>query len=179
MNRGIATVFAVLLLTTVALPQNSTETQKRVSPDEYSSAPAKVRERLKRDHCELPETQHREDTKLNIVPGHFASREQLDWAALCIAQDGAVHVIVFWGKTSPCADRINGGWPLQTHLAAGEAGSLYLLAAPRKQILDYRKFFGDTNNNPVTHEGIEVGDDKASLIYYCYDGKWLELQGSD
>jgi hypothetical protein len=179
MNRGIAGVFTVLLLATVASPQNSAEIQKRVSPAAYGNAPGHIRERLKREHCDLPQTQHWDETQLNIVSGRFASREQTDWAALCIAQDGGVHVIVFWGKRSPCGDRIDSGWPLQTHLLAGEAGSLYLRAAPRKQILDYRKFFGDSNHNPVTHDGIEVGDDKASLIYYCYGGKWLDLQGSD
>jgi hypothetical protein len=57
--------------------------------------------------------------------------------------------------------------------------SLYLLAAPAKQVLAYRKFFDDAQRNPVAHEGIEVGGEEASIIYYCHRGKWLELQGND
>jgi hypothetical protein len=68
---------------------------------------------------------------------------------------------------------------LKGHFKAGEAGSLYLLAARVKQILEYRKFFGDEHTNPVIHEGIEVGRDEASQIYYCHEGKWLVLQGND
>jgi hypothetical protein len=31
----------------------------------------------------------------------------------------------------------------------------------------------------VTHEGVKVGGEEASMIYYCYRRKWLELQGND
>jgi hypothetical protein len=88
-------------------------------------------------------------------------------------------VVVFWGKSAPCPAEINAGRALQSHFPPGEAGSLYLLAAPAKQILAYRKFFEDAHGNPVTHEGVEVGGEKASIIYYCYRGRWLELSGND
>jgi hypothetical protein len=55
----------------------------------------------------------------------------------------------------------------------GQAGSLYLLKAA------YRRFFGDPHTNPVLHDGVEIGGDEASLIYYCHNGRWLELQGND
>jgi len=153
--------------------------QKRVSPEAYKSAPADVRAELKKQHCELPETQHWEDTRLNIVKGHFADPEQTDWAAICIAPDGTTRALVFWGKSTPCPAEIHQGWALDGHFPPGEAGDLYLLAQHPSQILEYRKFFGDTHDSPVVHDGIEVGGDKASLIYYCYEGKWLELQGAD
>lgn len=58
-------------------------------------------------------------------------------------------------------------------------GGLFLTSIGAKQILAYRKCFGDEHTNEISHAGIEVGDEKASLIYYC-DGKiWLELQGND
>ena len=54
-----------------------------------------------------------------------------------------------------------------------------MLRADREQILSYRKFFGDKNKNPVVHDGVEIGGEEASMIYYCYEGKWLELAGND
>jgi hypothetical protein len=54
-----------------------------------------------------------------------------------------------------------------------------LLAAPAKNILAYRKFLGDAQENLVTHEGVEVGGEEASIIYYCHRGQWLELAGND
>jgi hypothetical protein len=171
---------SLFLFAAVALAQTpSQNVQKRVSSDAYTAAPATIRADLKRQHCELPETQHWEQTRLNIVPGHFGDRAQNDWAAICIASDGSTRVVVFWGKLAPCPAEIRDGWALRTHFPAGEAGSIYLLAAPAKQILEYRKFFGDAHDNPVIHEGIEVGGDEASIIYYCHQGKWLELQGND
>jgi hypothetical protein len=177
-NRSLSLI--LLLFAAVASAQTpSQDVQKRVSPDAYTTAPPMIRAELKKQHCELPETQHWDQTRLNIVPGHFADRSQNDWAAICIGSDGSTHVIVFWGKSAPCPAEIHDGWALQGHFKAGEAGSLYLLAAQAKQILEYRKFFGDPHENPVVHEGIEVGGEEASLIYYCHQGKWLELQGND
>ena len=170
----------LFLFMMAARPQTPSQNiQKRVSPDVYSSAPATIRTALKGQHCELPETQHWDQTRLNIVSGHFGDRAQIDWAAICIASDGSTRVVVFWGKWAPCPAEIKGGWALQSHLPPGEAGSLYLLAAPAKQILAYRKFFEDSQDNPVTHEGIEVGGEEASQIYYCYHGRWLVLTGND
>ncbi len=170
----------LLLVTTAAGPQTpSQNVQKRVSPDAYGSAPASIRAALKRQNCELPETQHWDRTRLNVVSGHFGDRAQTDWAAICIAPDGSTRVLVFWKKSAPCPAEIHHGWALQSRFPPGEAGSLYLLAAPAKQILAYRKFFDDGRGNPVTHEGVEVGGEEASMIYYCYGGKWLELQGND
>jgi hypothetical protein len=174
---GSLTLF---LFATTALPQTpSQNVQKRVSPDAYRSAPAMIRAALKSQHCELPETQHWDRTRLNVVSGHFSQRAQTDWAAICIASDGSTRVLVFWSKSAPCPTEIHHGWALQSRFRPGEAGSLYLLAAPAKQILAYRKFFDDARGNPVTHEGVEVGGEEASMIYYCYRGKWLELQGND
>jgi len=170
----------LLLFAAVASAQTpSQDVQKRVSPDAYTAAPPTIRAELKKQHCELPEVQHWDQTRLNIVPGHFGDRLQNDWAAICIGSNGSTHVIVFWGKSAPCPAEIHDGWALQGHFKAGEAGSLYLLTAQANQILEYRKFFGDPHENPVIHEGIEVGGDEASLIYYCHQGKWLELQGND
>ncbi len=57
----------LFLFTTAALPQTpSQNVQKRVSPDAYSGAPTTVRAALERQHCELPETQHWDQTRLNV-----------------------------------------------------------------------------------------------------------------
>jgi hypothetical protein len=155
------------------------QTQKRVSPDAYSSVPATIREELKKRGCELPETQNWEQTRLNIVEGHFSAAGQKDWAAICIAANGTTRALVFWEKASACPAEIRQGWALNGHFPAGSSGSLYLLKAPPEHVLSYRKFFGDKSKNPVVHDGVEVGGEEASLIYYCYKGKWLELMGND
>ncbi len=172
-------LLALFLVATAASQTPSPSVQKRVAPDAYGRVPAAIRAALKTQHCELPETQHWDETQLNIVRGHFGDAAQSDWAAICIAPDGSTHELVFWGKSAPCPAEIRHGWALQGHFPTGEAGSLYLLKAPPSQITAYRKFFGDPHTNSVIHDGVEVGGDGASLIYYCHRGRWLELQGND
>ena len=174
--------FLLIAFTCAALAQSSgPEIQKRVAPEAYKSAPQAIRAALERRHCELPETQHWDNTTLNIVSGHFAGPGAKDWAAICILPDGTTRALIFWSKPvqAPCPAEIHHGWALESKFKSGEAGSLYLLRQSPKQILIYRKFFGDPSSNPVTHDGVEVGGEQASLIYYCYGGKWLELQGAD
>jgi hypothetical protein len=172
-------ILALFMVATVAPQKPSQSVQKRVAPGAYVHAPAAIRAALRKQHCQLPETQHWEGTQLNIVQGHFGDATQSDWAAICIEPDGATRVLVFWDKSTPCPAEIRHGWALKSHFPPGEAGSLYLLKALPSQITAYRKFFGDSHTNAVTHDGVEVGGDEASIIYYCNHGDWLELQGND
>jgi len=173
-------LLALFLISTATAQQSPLPPpQKRVSPDAYGRAPVAIRAALKKQQCELPETQHWDETQLNIVQGHFGNSTQNDWAAICIAPDGSMRALVFWGKSAPCPAEIRQGWSLKGRFPPGQAGSLYLLKAPPGQITAYREFFGDSHTNPILHDGVEIGGDEASLIYYCHKGRWLELAGND
>ena len=153
--------------------------QKLASPAEYRNIPKEVRVFLQQRHCQVPEPPNYDnENPVNVVPGHFAQADQTDWTALCIVKDQP-RVVVLWGGKTSCSDEIHSGWPLEHAFSTEPAGGLLLSAAGAKEIMAYRKFFGDEHTNDINHEGIEVGDEQASLIYYC-DGKhWLELQGND
>ncbi|SRR6266852_2266891 len=163
-------------------PNQSEQTgnpQKLVSPSEYGNIPKEVRALLLERHCQLPEAAKYEDSHaMNVVSGHFAREDQTDWAALCIVKDQA-RVVVLWGGKTVCSDEIRSGWPLEHAFSKEPAGGLFLMGVGPKQILAHRKFFGDKHTNDISHEGIEVGDEQASLIYYCDGRGWLELQGTD
>ena len=152
--------------------------QKLVSPDEYRNIPKDVRALLQQRHCQLPEVKNYDGHPFNVVSGHFAGADQTDWAALCIVNDRA-RVVVMWGGKTGCSDEIHSGWPLEGAFSKEPAGGLYLMPVSAKQILAYRRFFGDPHTNDISHQGIEVGDEQASLIYYCDGKNWLELQGND
>ena len=74
---------------------------------------------------------------------------------------------------------IRSGWPSQGSFSHEPARGFVLGAASVKQILAYRDFFGDEHRNEINHQGVEVGDDQASVIYYCDGKSWLELTGND
>lgn len=182
----IFAAFAALLIMPLAAQNQDTNPQKLVAPAAYTHIPKTLRAVLDKRGCELPQLDKYDkalggDTEqVNAVSGHFLSSAQTDWAALCIVKDHP-RVIVVWGAQakSACPGEITSGWPLQQSFAHEAGGGLFLAKAGAKIILDYRKFFGDAATNAVAHDGINVGDEKASLIYYC-DGKtWLQLQGDD
>lgn len=153
--------------------------QKLVSPAEYRKVPQRVRVFLEQRHCQLPETQNYDrGHPSNVVPGHFARANQTDWAALCVVKDRA-RVLVLWGAKTSCSDEIHSGWPLEYPFSREPAGGLFLGPVGPKEIVAYRRFFGDSHTNDINHQGIEVGDEQASLIYYCDGKNWLELQGND
>jgi len=153
--------------------------QKLVPPAEYRNIPREVRVFLEQRYCQLPEKKNYNDGHpLNVVSRHFAQADQTDWAALCIVKDQA-HVVVLWRAKTSCADEIQSGWPLEHVFSREPAGGLFLMPVGPKRVLAYRKFFGDNHTNDINHEGIEVGDEQASLIYYCDGKSWLELQRND
>lgn len=172
---------AILLSALLASQNHDTNPQKLVAPSAYTYIPKTLRAALDKRGCQLPQLANYDGkTRLNAVSGHFLNATQIDWAAFCIVNDHP-RVVVLWGGSAKaaCSEEISTGWPLEQSFAHEAGGRLLLGKASVKEILEYRKFFGDTNSNPVTHEGINVGDEKASLIYYCDGKKWLQLQGDD
>lgn len=177
----ILVAFAIFLAVPIAAQNQDTTPQKLVSPAAYTYIPKTLRAALDKRGCQLPQlAQYDAKDPWNAASGHFLNSTQTDWAALCIVNDHP-RVVVVWGAQGKpaCPDEITSGWPLEQSFAHEAGGGLFLSKASSKIILDYRKFFGDTNTNPVTHEGINIGDEKASLIYYCDGKSWLQLQGDD
>ena len=181
--KTLYTMAALALFASVPLAAQNQDTspQKLVSPIAYTYISKTLRAALEKRGCEMPQLENYDaKNPVNAVSGHFLNSAQTDWAALCVVNDHP-RVVVVWADNgkSACSDEITTGWPLEQSFAHEAGGGLFLARASKKIILDYRKFFGDANNNPVTHEGINVGDDKASLIYYCDGKNWLQLQGDD
>src|SRR5260370_8053520 len=93
---------ALFLIATAAAPQTPARSvRKRVSPDAYGRVPAAIRAALKEQHFELPETQHWDETQLNIVQGRFGDAVQSDWAAICIAPAGSTQPPAFSPNPDP------------------------------------------------------------------------------
>lgn len=177
----ILVAFAAFLAMPLVAENQDTTPQKLVSPAAYAYIPKTLRAALDKRGCQMPQLrQYDAKHSWNAVSGHFLNSTQTDWAALCIVNDHP-RVVVVWGAQgkSTCSDEITSGWPLEQSFAHEAGGGLFLAKAGAKIILDYRKFFGDTATNAVTHDGINVGDEKASLIYYCDGKNWLQLQGDD
>lgn len=183
----VATVLLTSLLFTLSVGTEALQSgkplnpPKLVPPSAYNKVPSLIRAKLQAHGCYLPETQSLDDgaEPINIVSGHFASKDQMDWSAVCIIRDRP-QVFILWGhEPTACPSEIHSGWPLQGNFSKDLAGDIFLRKAPPKRILNYRRAFPEGQKPVVTHDGLEVGNEQASLIFYCDGGKWLELRGND
>jgi len=155
--------------------------QKIVSPSAYTRLPIQIRNKLQAHGCYLPETQSLDNgaEPINVVSGHFAGKDQIDWAAACIIRDRPQIFILWERKPSACPAEIHSGWPLKENFSSEPAGGIFLRKATPRRILNYRQAFPEGPKPAIAHDGLEVGDEQASLIFYCKAGSWLELRGND
>lgn len=153
-----------------------------VKPSTFKDVPPKIAAALESKGCMVPATQgwFEGEVRVNIVSGQFGREKRKDWAALCIRSDKAT-ALVFWAGTPSCPAEIRSGWPLRGKFSEpANDEEHFLKRATPKEILGYRAAFETMKNPPtITHDGIEIGDEQASVIYYCAKGRWFELQGSD
>ena len=140
-------------------------------PGAFVHAPVQVRQKLEEMRCRIFK-------KNNLIEGKFATEQQDDWAALCVIDD-KIQPVVLWGGKTQCDPRPS---PARDYkeLLADPLRDAYIAAADAKKIVILRRIFGGMEKlPPITHAGLEVGDEQASVIYICQQGKWIELIGDD
>ena len=161
--------------------ERATNPQRLVAPSTYRKVPDSIRVKLQKHGCYLPATQAMDNGEepINVVSGHFAGKDQLDWAAICVIRDRP-QIFVLWGGRAPaCSSEIHSGWPLKEKFSEEPAGGIFLRKATPQLMLNYRRAFPEGPNPPVTYDGLEVGDEQASLNFYGDGSQWLELRGND
>lgn len=173
------TVSAKLLLGALVLICWSTGAQKNEAapenllfpPRAFTNAPLHIRQQLEQMHCRIFK-------KDNLIKGNFAAAKQDDWAALCVVGN-KIQPVVFWGGKTQCDSRPA---PARDYkeLLANPLSDAYIAGADARKIATYHDAFGGPEKLPeITHAGLEVGDEQASVIYFCQEGKWIELTGAD
>lgn len=158
------------------LSQSENFSSQRLPPSSFAQLPRGVVRYLQSRRCTIP--QYRPTSAPhNVISGAFARKGQRDWAVLCHA-DGYSFVLVFWNGRADAVAEIA--------CIKDEAKNGYgrtLRAVGRDYIISHYEAYkqsGAPKPPPIRHQGIEVNImDKASVIYYYYRGKWLELQGAD
>ena len=153
----------------------------RLKPAAFADLSAQIRQALERRGCTVPQSYGR-PTPHNVIRGHFTSAAQMDVAALC-SKARVSSILVFRGGSStdvaelapsPDAGFLQG-------LGPGVIGySRSLAAVDPKYIQDHYVRYGGPKPPPLDHDGIDDGfDGKASVVWYWYGGRWLQLQGAD
>ncbi len=153
----------------------------RLRPTAFRELPGGVVRELQRRGCTIPQDAFTKKPA-NVIRGEFAKPGQTDWAALCSIH-GASTILVFWNGSAknpaaiaPMEDR-----NFLQGITATEIGySRGIAAAGKDFIMGHYRAYGGPTPPPIDHQGIDDAFlEKASVTWYCYDGKWLKLSGAD
>jgi len=184
----MSTVAAVLALWfwAVQLPSSEAWAQAdratiRLDPTAFTNLPRSVLLELQRRGCAVPQP-FTDSNHQNVIRGSFHRSGQIDWAVLC-SRARTSSILVFSnagaGPTEELARRPDAEY-LQT-IGSNRIGfSRAISVASASDIRRHYQQHGGTKPPTLAHVGIDdafVG--KASVVWYWYRGKWLELTGAD
>jgi len=150
-----------------------------INPDRVKGLPVNIVLELKKLNCQIPQGIY---DHTNAIEGEFAIKGQKDWAVLCSA-NGKSNIYIFWGGSNKCANVIaeesdehylykqpNGGWEYYRGLGKVD----------KKFIIKHYEAYGGPKPPPITHDAIDdIWLEKASVVHYCNEGKWVKLKGAD
>jgi hypothetical protein len=152
----------------------------RLPPSEYQTLAAPLRGELQRRGCTIPQV-YTGGPAHNVVRGSFRTAGHVDTAVLCSRQR-ASSILVFWGSdpkdVSDLAARSDAKF-LQV-IAPGHIGFSRLIRAASPAFIREHEARARGGFSPATHDGIEdVFVEKASIVWYWWEGRWLQLTGAD
>jgi hypothetical protein len=153
-----------------------------LSPREFTELPKAVSEKLVNMGCRIPQPSEFTKSKSNVIAGSFAKRGQKDYAVLC-SRNGKSHIQVIWGGPQRCASRLQFQDDLGYMQGLGEGVIGYSRAigvASQRAIANSQRNYGGAKPANTKYSGIyDAFIEKASTVFYCANGKWSELAGSD
>jgi len=154
----------------------------RLPPTAFPELPGSVVHDLQRRGCTIPQTAFTKKPQ-NVIKGEFAKPGQTDWAVLCSVK-GVSTILVFWDGTdknpaeiAKMEDRI-----FLQGITANEIGYSREISPVGKDFImrHYDAYGGPKPPPQIDHEAInDAFVEKASVVHYFHQGKWLNLQGAD
>lgn len=146
-----------------------------------SGLPRPVARELQRRACTIPQVPFTKQPH-NVIHGQFTRPGQTDWAVLCSVH-GVSTILIFpnGAERSPAAlapmeDRIF----LQGIAPGRMAFSRAITPVGRDFVTRHFQAYGGPTPPPLDHQGIDDAFlEKASVTWYFYNGKWLQLTGAD
>ena len=155
----------------------------RLPPEAFDELPVTVKAELASRDCTIPQIQPTGSAnERNVVRGEFTRSGQIDIAVLCSRKRVSTILVFRGGSTSDIAEiaRSSDRIYLQDVGAGRIEFSRLLGVADADFIRERHAVYGGPQPPPLDHEGIaDIFVEKASWVWYWYQGRWLELTGSD
>jgi hypothetical protein len=153
----------------------------RLAPAAFPQLPAAVHADLEQRHCRIAQA-YDDTAPANVVSGAFRRTGEMDWAVLCSRNDTS-RILVYWGGAPESPDSLaaeSDRSELQGGVGAGIGYSRALGVASPAYIRQHYEWYGGPTPPPLDHEGInDIFLEKASVVFYWYNGRWLRLTGAD
>lgn len=169
----------------VALSQDWKQAEKEIiklSLSKFPELPNDIRLLAVKKGCQIPQS-FALSKPHNVIQGSFASKGGKDWALLC-SKNGKSSIFIIFGEKQTCSNEIAIHEDHNFLQKMDEKNKLrysrVLSIASVENILKHQKAYGGPLPYSMDHQGIDDAFiEKASTIYYCENGKWLSLTGSD
>ena len=174
---------------TVEMHQTTTSPQRpraevamaRLPLDSFPEVPAAVRAAMRVFNCQVPQAWP-DPRPHNVISGNFAGPGQIDWAVLCSARD-TTSIVVVWGGPAKCQSTLAREADAHYGQIIGDKLIGYSRAigtANIEYIIDHAKAYNGPLPPAQDHDGInDAYVEKASVVYFCHNGEWVQLQGAD
>ena len=134
-----------------------------LDPKHVPGLPKKVISILEAEKCLVPKWRYEFG---GVAKGEFAVSGQKDIAVIC-TKNNKSKILIFWGGPNKCPSEID---------SIGQ----YINTVDKKYILDHYEAYGGNKPPDITHQAInDYYVEKASIVKYCHNGKWIELTGAD
>lgn len=134
-----------------------------LAPKSVPSLPSYIVSTLEKEKCLVPKWSFEFG---GVTKGEFAKSGQTDTAVIC-TQNNSSKILIFWGGPSKCPSKID---------SIGQ----FISTVDKKYILDHYAAYGGNKPPEITHHAInDIYVEKASIVKYCHNGKWIELTGAD
>jgi len=154
---------------------------RRLAPAMLAALPRPVRADLERRGCTIPQVWYQKAPG-NVISGHFRTPTAIDWAVLCSVNGVSTILVYLRGRADSVAEL--GSAPDKGYLQGvgdGKIGySRAIGVVDSSFIRQHHEWYGGAEPPPLDHEGInDAFVEKASEVWYWYQGKWLRLTGAD
>ena len=153
----------------------------RLAPGRFRELSLEIRQYLDQRNCTIPQSWFNKRPH-NVVRGRFTEATNTDIAILCSTGEVSRILVFRSGSATQVAElahQPDDGYLQRVDGRSAGFSRALGIATPR-YIQEHYEAYGGPKPPPLDHDGInDIFVEKASIVWYWHNGRWLQLQGAD
>jgi len=154
---------------------------RRLPIDAFPEIPGAIAKVLRDKNCTVPQPAIGSGPQ-NVIRGEFFGKGKTGWAVLCSVNQ-STSLLVFENHLDTSPQVLNTSHDNGYLQGVGNDKIGYSRAigpVSRDFIVTHYRAYGGPEPPPIDHHGIDDAFlEKASIVWYFHEGKWLQLAGAD